>query len=614
MMEEKGRGKGGGDIVEINRLAPMGVEERRNLIQVVRGEKSPTVWIRRARYANVVTGEWEEGEILLYGRRIAYMGKKEPNVSSETQIIDGRGFYLVPGYIEPHAHPFQLYHPLTLADYALERGTTLLINDNMILFHTFSPDEVIAYMERFARHPVKLLWWVRLSPQATDQTLAKRFRREEIRRLAEHPLVLQGGEVTDLFPLFQGDREALEKLQEVTEAGKRIEGHAPGASLETLTALVHAGITSDHEAINGEEALRRLRLGLYVPLRHSSIRRDLPELLRGLRDLRYGWERLMFTTDGSTPPFLRHGLTDYLLRIAMEEGMDPLLAYRIASLNPAAYYRIDGEVGMIAPGRLADLNFLEDPRNPTPVRVMIEGEMMWDTEGKTGKAAKKNDPRINAERRERIEVDWTAWAKGGASFSRSIAPNQFRIPWEDGKPFPVVHFISDVITVGREVLLPVRDGYVEPDGEDLLYAALIDKNGRWITRGVVSGFAKEVDALASTYTASQDLLLLGKDVERMAEAYRRAQEQPGIFIYHGDEVEHLPLPIGGGLSPLALSDLIGESARIQKSMEEMGFSHLDLFYALLFFTSTHLPKWRFTEQGILSVKDRRIILPSVPLV
>lgn len=601
-----------------SRLSPMDVEERIKLMQVAKGELPPTVWIRKARYANLITGEWEEGEILLYGKRIAYVGKKEPKLSDDTEIIDGRDFFLVPGYIEPHAHPFQLYTPLTLADFALEHGTSILVGDNMVFFHLYSPEEVIARMEELADHPVKLLWWVRLSPQSGERAMYARYSSSTIRLLAEHPLVYQGGEVTDLLQILQGDEGTLKKLQILTDLGKRIEGHAPGASLETLTLFSLAGITSDHEAISGEEVLRRLRLGFYVPLRHSSIRRDLPELLRGLRDLRYGWERLMFTTDGSTPPFLREGLTDALLRIAIEEGIDPLSAYRIASMNPAVYYRIDGEVGMIAPGRLADLNFLADPSSPTPVQVMIEGRIvkpLGHPEGKGEASAKVEEAEPIAVNSGKGKTYVQVEAKEGAPAfpPATISSEMLRIPWEEGVCFPVLHFMSDVITVLREMPLPVRDGSIDLGEGELHYAVLIDREGLWMTKGVVSGFAKAPFTLASTYTASQDVILIGSDPERMAEAYDRVLKEPGIHLYARGAWKRLPLPIEGFLSDLPMTELIEVSDALQNEMKELGFPHFDFYYALLFITSTHLPKVRLTEQGLLSIKDHKVLLPSTPI-
>lgn len=598
-----------------NRVSPMGVEERKRLIQVARGERAPTKWIRKARYANLVTGEWEEGEILLYGKRIAYAGKKEPILTEGTEIIDGQDFTLVPGYIEPHAHPFQLYHPLTLADFALRHGTTFLVSDNMVFFHLFALEEVIARMEELTTHPVKFGWWVRLSPQSGERELESKYNLEAIRALAQHPLTYQGGEVTDLQAILRGESDTLEKLQLLTDQGKRIEGHAPGASVETLTAFALAGITSDHEAINGEECLRRLRLGLYCPMRHSSIRRDLPELLRGLKDLRYGWERLMFTTDGSTPPFLRHGLIDALIRIAIEEGMDPLLAYRIASLHPAAYYHIDGEVGMIAPGRLADLNFLREPGNPTPAMVMVEGELDWKEEGiapRNGLPIATPIGDLSAARPRAFPPDDLTHAKPAV-----LTPEVLSIPWQEGIPFPVVHFLSDVITVVKERILPVQNGRIDleeagKEDEELLYAYLIDKKGRWITKGVVSHFAKGLTALASTYTASQDIVLIGKEPDKLAEAYERVKKAPGILLHGKRDWKHLSLPIGGFLSDQPMEELIEASESLEQALRESGFPHLDPFYALLFISSVHLPKVRFTERGVLSVKDGRLLLPSVP--
>lgn len=138
---------------------------------------------------------------------------------------------------------------------------------------------------------------------------------------------------------MQGDDNLLHYMRETRRAGKRVEGHLPGASEKTLTQMALLGVDCDHEAMTGEEAMMRLNLGLTTSLRYSSIRPDLRQILREMNEMGAAhFDRVIFTTDGSTPAFYEEGVTDKMISIALEEGIDPIDAYKMASYNIARYY------------------------------------------------------------------------------------------------------------------------------------------------------------------------------------------------------------------------------------------------------------------------------------
>jgi len=281
----------------------------------------------------VYTGRLEEADVAIAAGRIAYVGSlKEAKIEpgDGTRIIDATGRVLVPGYIEPHAHPFQLYHPVTLTEKVLPLGTTAMICDNLFLFSRMETGEFLSLAEELSRLPVRLFWWARFDSQATLPDEDKLFSDERMRDLLSHPRVLQGGELTAWPSLLAGEERMVRWIEELRRQGKRVEGHAPGASHKTLARLAAAGVTGDHEPISPEEVWDRLRLGYMTTLRHSSLRPDLPTLLEGLlKEDGVPWHRLMMTTDGPTPAYLRHGFVDYLIKTALKAGCDPVEAYRM---------------------------------------------------------------------------------------------------------------------------------------------------------------------------------------------------------------------------------------------------------------------------------------------
>lgn len=568
------------------------------LISVSRFQAPATAWIRGGRVLNLYTGELNELNVALLEDRIAYVGEKEPLTDSNTVIIEAQHCVLAPGYIEPHAHSFQIYNPHALCEYALAHGTTTMLHDSLPFFLQLQQQELEGLIEAFEDMPVKNFWWARLDPQVSEAEMALKFTNDRVRRTLLNPSVLQAGELTYWRELIEGDPSMIARMWEARQAGKRIETHNPGASVETLNAVAAAGATGCHESINAEEVMRRLRLGYYATLRHSSIRPDLSELVQGLLagGCRF-WDRMMLTTDGSPPFFLASGFTDVCVRIAIEAGLDPVLAYRMASLNPAVYYGLDQDLGGISPGRIADMVFLEDLRNPTPVKVMANGRIVAEQKALTVPLP---------------EVEWGRLGIGAsASMNPLVQPEWFEVSALEEK-VPVIELANAAITRLRSEQLPIIGGRVQlPDSPGYVYVSLLHRHGEWITTGVMKGFGA-FDALASTYSLSGDLVILGRDPVQMARAANHIlANQGGICLIEEGELRFdLPLPLLGTMSPLDMEPLIAATTRFFHLMREAGYAFADPIYSLLFLSATHLPKARLTSQGVLNVNSGEILLPS----
>ncbi|HEY8342758.1 MAG TPA: adenine deaminase C-terminal domain-containing protein [Calditerricola sp.] len=577
------------------------VERRRRLTEVAMRQRPATAWIRGGRIYNVYTGELLPAEVVLWEDRIAYVGERAPLVDDETTLLDAEGLILVPGYLEPHAHPFLLYNPFALAAFALRHGTTGMVNDNLYLFHRLDVDELEAFWDETTDLPVRMWWWVRLDPQNDSPALRRRYTPERTGRLLAHPAVLQAGELTAWPDLLAGDAALAAGVDRARALGKRVEGHNPGASVETLNAVAAAGVTACHEAITGDEVLRRLRLGLYATLRHSSIRPDVPTLVRQLVDSGADLtSRLMLTTDGSTPPFLRDGFLDAVLREALAAGLPPLVAYRAATLNVAVYYGLDGDIGGIAPGRVADINFLEDLANPTPVHVMSGGRLRVQD----GQLVDAPPP-----------FDWSRYPALCRYAPRVTPadPDWFRV-LDPGFPFPVMDLVN-VITRPSEGGR-VENGEVVPVPErGELYVALLSVDGRWITTGILRGFGV-FDAFASSFSGSGDVMVLGRDRQAMARAVNEVCAMGGgmVLLDEGREVYRLRLPLGGCMSDLPMDELMDSTDDLVRLLRVRGYRGNDPLYALFFLSATNLPFLRLTADGILDVKGKRILVPSRALM
>ncbi|MFX3625487.1 MAG: adenine deaminase C-terminal domain-containing protein [Ectobacillus sp.] len=585
-------------------IRPVTSSKLRKMIEVSRRQRPATSWITGGKLLNVYTGELERADIVLYEDRIVYVGSANPHIDEATNIIDASNFTLVPGYVEPHAHPYQLYNIKSLGEFALNLGTTTLINDNLVFYLNMDSEDFKYLLDYSANLPIKNYWWARLDPQSNHPDMLAKFTTERLAGLLEHDHVLQAGELTAWPVLLDGDETMLQGIVKARMLGKRIEGHNPGASVDTLNAMATLGATACHEAINGEEVVRRLRLGMYATLRHSSIRPDIPDLIQELKALHFDFSsssRLMLTTDGSMPPFLKHGFIDWLIKLALHNGVPAPAAYRMATLNPATYYGLDQEIGGIAPGRLADILFLEDINNPTPVKVIANGDIVAEN-----RRLLYSFPECNWERIRFMPMD-VAWRAQPHWFDMDSTCAQA----------PVINLLNAVITkLSVEGLSVVRDTVELGHKDGYCYVSLIDQQGKWITNGVLKGFAHYVEALATTYTASQDILVIGQNKETMAEAVNQLLDQGGgtILKENGEVLFNLQLPLGGKMSLLPMEELISQTAELVHLLKERGHQHIDPFYTMFFLPSTHLPAVRLTAEGIYSVKENAPVFPAKRIV
>lgn len=579
-------------------------EEQNLLIEVAMGRKAPSMLILGGTVLNVYTGELEKADIALAGKRVVYVGPVEKSglkLDEKIKTLDATGQTLVPGYIEPHAHPSQVYHPLTLAEKAGALGTTTLLCDNVAFFVQKELSQVIRMMEQLRKSPVKIFWWARLDAQATLPGERQRlFDLERVEEMIHYNQVIQTGELTEWQSLLDGDDKMVAWVTATRNDGKRVEGHAPGASHRTLSRLAAAGLTGDHESISFSDVWERLKLGYMVTLRHSSIRPDLPRIMEEMvKQDNIPWHRLMMTTDGATPLYFKDGFSDYLIRLAIQYGCPPVYAYQMVTINPAVYYRFDEHLGAIAPGRVADINFLSSLEEPSPIRVIADGEVIAEN-GVYFPEKKLPRDLVYA------GMDWDI-----SLFE--VKPEDLVIPYQEKQRFPVIHMVDSVITKRSREKVEARDGKIYlPDDDERLFVFLIDRHGKWITPGLVRGLARGIDGLATTFTGSRDILVFGRDSQSMAKAASRViQDQGGIvWIQEGKEKYQLDLPILGLMTDESIDELIPQLEPFVQELKEFGFSFLDPLFTFCFLSSTHLPHIRLTSDGITLVKKKKVELSS----
>ncbi|MEH7883613.1 adenine deaminase C-terminal domain-containing protein [Bacillus sp. JJ1609] len=568
-------------------------KQLRDHAAVLDGTLSPTILLKNATYLNQTFRKWMTANIWIYKDRIVYVGENLPENTKQCEIVDCSGKKLVPGYIEPHAHPFQLYNPHSFAAYASQTGTTTMISDNMVLALQLGKKKAFTFINELNNNPVTMYWWCRFDAQTEIQHEEDVFSNSNVRAWLEHENVVQGGELTCWPKLMNGDDMILHWMQETKRLHKKIEGHFPGASEKTLAKMMLFGADCDHEAMTGEEVRRRLMQGYMVSLRHSSIRPDLPKLLDEIHELDIAvYDRFMMTTDGASTAFYENGVIDELIRIAIEKGVPVIDAYNMATINVARYYNFEHLHGNIATGRIANINILSDELEPTPVSVLAKGQ--W---------VKRNGEAIEVT----SELDWS-----------ELGFDPLKIDWEltlDDMQFSMpfgIKMENSVITKPYSISIDVS-GDELASSHDECFFMLIDRNGEWRINTILKGFATELQGLASSFSNTGDIILIGNSKQDMMAAFNRMKELGGgiVACEDGVPVREIPLRLQGIMSSHPVGELMAEEKKLLEYLKEKGYKFADPIYSLLFFSSTHLPYIRITQRGIYDVMKKTVLFPTI---
>lgn len=564
----------------------------REQVSIIDGHAAPSLVLKNAKYLHSMMKSWATGNIWISNDRIVYVGKELPANVEGTEIVDLAGKVVVPGYIEPHVHPFQLYNPHSFAEFSAQTGTTTFISDNMTLVSLMKNKKAFSFMDELAKLPFSFYWWSRFDSQTELENERELYSNASVLEWLDRHDVLLGGELTGWPRLMRGDDQMLYWIQAAKHKGKKIEGHLPGASEKTLAKMRLLGVDGDHESMTIEDIEARLQHGYAVTLRYSSIRPDLPNLLKAVVDKGYEiFDQLMMTTDGSTPSFHEDGVMDKCIRAALEAGVRPVDAYNMASYNVARYYNMTNLHGLLATGRYANINILSDEYSPTPEAVISKGVWL---------------KRENNDLKAFPEVDLSLFGDLKIDFDLHEGDFQFSMPIG-------VEMVNDVITKPYSIKNLGHHHHTLSTDHDESYLMLVDRNGKWRINTMIKGFATHVKGFASSYSNTGDIILIGKSMQDMQHAFRELKKMNGgIVLVENDQiVTSIPLTLAGSIYDGTVDEVIPLELALKSALKKRGYHHTDAIYTLLFLQSTHLPYIRITTRGIFDVMKNKVMLPAV---
>ena len=553
------------------------------------GKKPVDLLIKNARLVNVISGEIHPANIAIVDGRIVGFGDYD---AEETIDIDGE--YLAPSFIDGHIHIESSM--LTVPEFAkavVPLGTGAVVADPHEFANVLGLDGIRYVLEERENLPLDIFVMLPSCVPATElESSGARLSAYDIHLLINEPRVVGVGEMMNYPGVISADREILNKLY--VGRDKIVDGHAPGLSGKELNAYVLAGPRSDHECTTMEEAQEKLRLGLHIHLREGSSEKNMRDLLPLVSET--NWNNFSFVTDDRHPASLvSEGHIDNNLRIAIQNGLDPITAFQIATINTARFYNLKN-IGAIVPRYWADFVIFDDISDPRPRMVFKKGKLV----AKDGKSL------FNPSEAEHSHI------RGTMNVAR-LDDNSFKIPAK-GKRIRIIEVIPDqIITKNTIDDAKIENGYAIADPErDIAKFVVIERHRASgnIGKGFVRGFGIRNGAFASSVAHdSHNLGVLGTNDRDMLLAAIRVIELGGglVIVSDGQVLAELPLPVAGLVSDKPLSEVKANVENLIETAKNIGCTLPDPFAAMSFLSLVPIPALRLTDKGLVDSQKFKII-------
>ncbi|MDI3340833.1 MAG: adenine deaminase, partial [Sphaerobacter sp.] len=549
------------------------VERWQRFLAVAQGQEPADLLLENARLVNVASGEIERVNVAIVDGRIAGIG----DYTEADETIDLSGDYLAPSFIDGHVHvESSLLWVDQFARAVVPHGTGAVVTDPHEIANVAGVAGIRALMESSENLPLGMFFTVpSCVPASPMESSGAVMTPEAIAEALQLPRVVGLGEMMNFPGVLAGDPQI---FAELTLPAPRRDGHAPGVRGKALNAYIGSGMTSDHESVALEEAREKLRRGMTIMIREGSTEHNLLELLPLVDDHTY--PRCCFASDDrDCATLLRDGHMDAVLRMAIQAGLDPIRAIRMATLNTAEYWRLPG-YGLVAPGYQANLVVFERLEDIRPRLVLFGGAVVAvDGRPEFDISAPIPDVLLNTVR------------------IGSLTPEAIRLPAEE-EMTAVGAIPGQIVTRKLTVRPTVRDGVAVPDVErDLLKLVVVERHhltGR-VGVGLVNGFGLKRGALASSIAHdAHNIVAVGTNDDDLIVAIEAVAALQGglVAVADGRVLEALALPVAGILSPRPLEEVVAEHDRLEEAARALGSTVPAPFGLLSFMALSVIPAAR----------------------
>lgn len=583
-------------------------KDKKTLLKAALGLIQSDLALVNAQLVNVFTGEIYPADVYVMDGFIAHVETAPEKLglqaaqehARETYDIGGR--YLIPGLVDSHMHiESSMMTPRNFAKAVIPSGTTTIIHDPHELGNVYGVEGVRYMHDAGADLPMRQLVDIPSCVPAVPgcEHAGATFLAEEINELANLDRVVGLAEVMDFYGVMNGEDRMMDIIGAIQNRGMYIQGHAPRVMGRSLSAYLCGGPTTCHETTLPEEALDKLRNGMYVDARESSINQNVAAIWEGVRDCRFFDTLTLCTDDRESADLLQAGHLNAVIRKAIKVGMDPVAAIKSATINTAREIKME-HIGAIAPGYAADMAVIGDLREIDVDEVFFGGKLV----AKGGKMTETiAELPFEIEKRNSMKVG-------------TLTAEDFRIkaPIRDGEvSVNVMEYVShsSVYTHVSTEQIRVVNGELQLP-ENVMFAAVVNRYGRGTkTLHVVRNFGLETGAVASTVSHDSHNLTIvyGKPEDALAAANELIRTGGGMTaVKDGTVLGTLTLEVGGLMTCLEAEELAEKADEMKRIEESLGLRGFD--NPLLRIVSVALPvapEVKLSDLGLVDVATKTLI-------
>lgn len=558
---------------------------KQRLIAVAAGREKADLVLKNAKYLNVFSNEFLCGDIAVANGLIAGVGKYDGKTE-----IDVSGKLVLPGFIDAHIHlESSMVTPAEFAKAVVAHGTTTVITDPHEITNVMGIDGVEYMIQASQNLPIDVHFMMPSCVPATeiDESGAV-LDCKDIDLYLDNKKVLGLAEMMNYVGVINGDKNVLSKIVTSQAHHKKIDGHAPELSGNDLNAYIAAGVYSDHECSTFENALEKLRKGQFIMIREGTAAHNLKALMPLLTQQYYS--RCMFATDDKHPSDLLYGgHIDYIVKQALKNGADPIVALKTATHHAARYFLLNNK-GAIASGYLADIVVVDNLEDFNVETVFKRGKLVFDGEVKDF-SAPTVDEKLAEKRFDTFHLN-------------SVTPSSFKV---DGK-------LGLIGLVGGELLTRNLGTADKIDVEnDILKIACIErhKGTNHIGVGYVKGYSLKSGAVATSVAHdSHNIITVGCNDDDIAVAVNAIKDSKGgiAVVENGKIKALLELPIAGLMSDEPLTTVNEKLENAKSSAYELGADKsIDPFMTLSFLSLPVIPSLRITTKGVFDAENWKML-------
>lgn len=572
-------------VMSFRLLNIMRKKELKDRISIAKGEKKADLVFKNGRIINVFSHEIIEASVAVYDGKIVGIGDYEGE-----EEIDLDGKYLSPGFIDGHVHiESSMVSPKEFAKAVVPRGTTGIIADPHEIANVCGVDGIKYILEDTKDLPLDVRIMLPSCVPATPfENSGAVLKADDLKDLMDEERVLGLGELMNYPGVINQDEDVLDKI--IMAEGKKIDGHGPVIAGKDLNAYVCAGVQTEHECSTVEEMIERLRLGMYILIREGSAAKNLSTLLEGIN--KENIRRCLFCTDDRHPEdILKDGHIDNNIRLAIKEGMDPIDAIQMATINAAECFDLKGK-GAIGVGYDADLVVIDNLKDFNVLRVFKDGQMV-------GKDLK---PLFETKASDISKVENTVNIK-------KVYKSDLDIPIKCDTAKVIKVNPDTLVTKMVERKVDAEEGKFKFSDDDILKVAVVERHNATGNVGValVENFKLKGGAIGSTIAHdSHNIIVIGDSDEDMLLAIDEIEKIKGgiTVVSNGKVLKSLPLEIGGIMSSQPIDRVNEEFKEMLNIVYEVlnVNRELDPFMTLSFIALPVIPEAKVTDLGLFDVR------------